>query len=90
MDTRDKLNRYVQSHFTEPANRKNRAAVNKLLRAIDDSHLWPVCGNFNATERAINRYNRLCNQYGMEIADCVYSYAETIEGMISEIVNNEV
>ena len=37
---------------------KNTAAINAVFGAQDDSHLWPVDGKFNATERAIRKVRR--------------------------------
>ena len=33
-------------------------SVNSKFRKADESHLWPVCGRFNATERAIRRIRK--------------------------------
>lgn len=56
--------------------------INAYLRKNDDSYLWPVCGRFNATERAIRRVRRmgLAGNGGLE-------YYLTVEREISEIVN---
>lgn len=64
----------------------NRAVINKMFRAQDDSHLWPVSGRFNATERAIRR---LQNQQrdGLVINDGL-EYALALESEISSIVNS--
>ena len=67
---------------------KNRKDVDKLFIAQDDSNLWPVCGKFNVTKRAINRVKRLEHE-GLELDDLL-SYALTLENIMSEIVNNEV
>lgn len=59
--------------------------INAYFRENDDSHLWPICGRFNATERAIRRIRRL-RQQGL----CVYpglEYYLTLEREISDIVN---
>jgi hypothetical protein len=59
--------------------------INAYFRKNDDSHLWPICGRFNATERAIRRIRRL-RQQGL----CVYpglEYYLTLEREISDIVN---
>lgn len=61
--------------------------INAYFRENDDSHLWPICGRFDATERAIRRIRRrqregLCVYPGLE-------YYLTLEHEISEIVNNE-
>jgi len=56
--------------------------INAYLRKNDDSHKWPVCGRFNATERAIRRVRRmgLAGRGGLE-------YYLTVEREICEIVN---
>lgn len=59
--------------------------INAYLRKNDDSHLWPVCGRFNATERAIRRVRRLRKQ-GLDIYDGLEYYL-TVEREICEIVN---
>lgn len=59
--------------------------INAYFRENDESHLWPICGRFNVTERAIRRIRRL-RQQGL----CVYpglEYYLTLEREISEIVN---
>jgi nitroreductase len=65
--------------------RANIAAINKLFRAQDESHLWPISGRFNATERAIRRIRRIndgCINPGLE-------YALALDGELSRIVNSE-
>lgn len=68
-------------HLSDKANIR---AINKLFREQDTSHLWPISGRFNATDRAINRarkYRQLSYKvYGLE-------YAYLIDYLISEIVN---
>jgi hypothetical protein len=63
----------------------NIRAINKIYRAQDESHLWPVSSRFNATDRAIGRVSRFSRQagaiYGLE-------YCYSIEQQLSEIVNN--
>lgn len=65
---------------------KDRADVNRMFLAQDDSELWPICGKFNATKRAINRIRRL-EREGLELDDLL-AYALTIEQIISDIVNH--
>ena len=61
----------------------NIRAINKLFRAQDDSHLWPINGRFNATERAIRRLRKFDYPvYGLE-------YCLGLEHEISTIVNQE-
>jgi len=83
------LDNYVKDNLSVPLTVGNKRVVNKLLRKLDDSHLYPISGRYNATNRAINHYNYECNKYGMEICDCVYSYVATLEQMISDYVNHE-
>ena len=59
--------------------------INAYFRKHDDSHLWPVCGRFNATERAI-RHIRRYRRDGMEVCSGLEYYL-TLEREISEIVN---
>lgn len=82
------LEQYIDEHLSEPATRAHRTRINKLLRQLDDSHLWPILNRFNATDRAIRQYDRECRKYQQEIADSVYSYYHTIYNKISEIVND--
>lgn len=60
-------------------------AINKLFREQDESHLFPIRGRFNVTERAI----RKAREY-MRESDAVYGYeyALLLDGIISDIVNN--
>jgi hypothetical protein len=65
--------------------RANITAIDKLFRKQDQSHLWPVCNRFDATERAIRRVQRLnregaCINPGLE-------YALAVDAEISRIVN---
>lgn len=62
-----------------------RRKINKLFREQDDSHLWPVSGKFNVTDRAIQR------AYKIEQANGTMSpleYALFIEAESSRIVNS--
>jgi len=65
--------------------RANIAAINRLFRRQDESHLWPINGRFDATERAIRRVRRLardgaCIEPGLE-------YALALDAELSAIVN---
>lgn len=66
--------------------RENRARINAVYRGQDDSHLWPICGRCNVTERAIRRIRRL-ERDGAVIGDGL-EYALTLESIMSEIVNS--
>ena len=63
----------------------NIKAINKLYREQDESHLFPICNRFNATERAIKKARKFQADtdyvYGLE-------YSLLIDSLLSEIVNN--
>ena len=62
--------------------------VRKIFRDHDESHLFPVLGRFNVTERAIRRVRRL-EKDGL----CVGSpleYAHILDQHLREIVNAQV
>lgn len=59
--------------------------INKLFRQHDTSTLWPICGQFNATERAIRRLRRTGYAYMDNL-----EYALALDAEISRIVNVEV
>jgi hypothetical protein len=67
--------------------RANIAAINRLFRKQDESHLWPISGAFNATERAIRRLRRVFADTGLEPG---LSYALTLDAEIGRIVNSQV
>lgn len=62
--------------------------INAEFRAKDESHLWPICGEFSATERAIRRAARLQRASGGCYFGCPKSYRATLEQIISDIVND--
>lgn len=67
--------------------KRNRAEINRLFRKQDESHLAPIYGRFNATERAIRRLRR-AEADGAVIGDGLeYSYA--LDAEISNIVNGD-
>lgn len=51
-----------QTDYIE-SSRANRTAINKLYRAQDDSHLYPINGRFSAADRAIKRVQKLMHDY---------------------------
>lgn len=64
---------------------KSIRLINKIFRENDDSHLYPILGEFNATERAIRWYRR---EYFRANGPCMnIEYIYGIEGTISDIVN---
>ena len=59
--------------------------INAYFRKNDDSHLWPICGKFNATERAIRRLRKL-RRDGLCVNDG-FEYYLALVAEISRIVN---
>ena len=55
--------------------RANTAKINALYRAQDQSHLWPVWGKFDATERAIRRVRRDFAKMGIPCEGLDYAYS---------------
>ena len=68
--------------------RANRAAINRAFRAADESHLWPVRGRFNATERAIRRVQRFMHESGEALTGL--AYALLLDGELSRVVNEAI
>jgi len=65
--------------------RENIIAINRLFRKQDQSNLYPVLGEFNATERAIRQAQRWQRKAGIAIYGL--EYALFIENALSKIVN---
>lgn len=59
--------------------------INFIFRICDESEKWPVCGKFNATERAIRRIARYRSK-GLEVHPGL-EYWLTLDREISNIVN---
>lgn len=57
--------------------------INAYFRKHDESHLWPICGRFDATERAIRRTRR--NGFGIYGG---LEYYLALESELSRIVND--
>ena len=58
--------------------------INKYFRSIDESHLWPICNKFDATERAIRRLRKTGHfNGGLE-------YFLALDSEISDIVNSQI
>lgn len=65
----------------------NIKEINRLYRRQDESHLFPINGRFDATERAIRKARAFQRDsgavYGLE-------YCYLLEELLSNIVNSEV
>lgn len=64
------------------------AGINRLFRAQDDSHKFPVRGRFDATERAIRKLRR--QRCEGVILDDGLEYATALEHEIQEVVNTQM
>ena len=64
----------------------NIRAINKLYREQDESHLYPILGRFNVTNRAIRRINREYTRHNGPLYGLEYCYC--LENVISQIVND--
>lgn len=60
----------------------SRRQINAWFRKHDESHKWPVCGRFNATERAIRRTRK--NGFGVHGG---LEYFLAVDSELSRIVN---
>lgn len=60
--------------------------INAYFRENDDSNKWPICGRFNATERAIRKLRKKRAQ-GLEVNSGLEYYL-ALEREISDIVND--
>lgn len=60
--------------------------INAYFRKHDESNLWPICGRFNATERAIRRLRR--NGTTGYLYYGGLEYYLTLENEITNIVND--
>jgi hypothetical protein len=68
-----------------PATRANIIAVNRAMRALDDSGSWPIRSRFNGTDRAIDRVRRAwCSEL---YANGLDSYVRAVDAEIGRIVN---
>ena len=67
--------------------RANRAAINRAFRAADESHLYPIRGRFDATERAIRNVRRFMREAGELSGLEGLDYALALDGELSTIVN---
>ena len=61
----------------------SKRVINAYFRANDESHKWPICNKFDATERAIRRLQGQYPHGGLE-------YFLALESEISSVVNAAV
>jgi hypothetical protein len=65
-----------------------RRAINQIYRTQDESHLWPIHGRFNATNRAIRRARDFERESGVALYGLEYCYI--LESALSDIVNGAI
>lgn len=65
--------------------RANRVAINRVFRGQDESHLWPIKGEFNVTERAIRQAREYERGAG---AVSGLEYCLLLDQLTGEIVNS--
>lgn len=63
---------------------RNASAIDRHFRAQDESHLYPICGRFNATERAIRKVRREFAECGIPCTGI--EYAQAIDATLDRIV----
>ena len=81
-----KEDRMATMFYTQDVTDMSIRQINALFRAHDESHLWPVCGRFNVTERAIRRLRKVMQCNGSTGG---FEYALMLNGEIGRIVNEE-
>jgi len=64
---------------------KQYRVVDRLYRQQDESHLWPIKGRFNVTNRAIKSARRYLYERGDLSA---LEYSLVVDEIISDIVNH--
>jgi hypothetical protein len=86
MDTIEQLlSKNGVNFFDSVSDLKVIRKINKLMRERDQSHLYPINGEYNATERAIRWYSRV---YFPANGSCsALEYALGLENLISNYVN---
>lgn len=67
--------------------RKEIRDTNYAFRMRDESEKWPICGRFNATERAIRR---LCRIGYTAMCGSVEEYSDALHCEIMNIVGGEI
>lgn len=73
---------------SSPWNSMSKRQINARFRQTDTSHLWPVSGKFNATERAIRKVRRRSAKAQIPLEGL--EYALTLERELERIINKAV
>lgn len=76
---------YSYLYFGVDVTQMNIRQINRLFRDHDESHKWPICGEFNVTERAIRRVRKYAKDNGAVSSS---DYAYMLDQEISDIVNH--
>lgn len=72
-------------YFGVDVTQMNIRQINRLFRDHDESYKWPICGEFNVTERAIRRVRKYTKDNGAVSSS---DYAYMLDQEISDIVNH--
>ena len=64
----------------------SKREINAYFRANGESHLWPICNRFDATERAIRRIRRL-DDGCLPLSNGGLEYFIALDAEITRIVN---
>jgi hypothetical protein len=83
---KEQISENIAALYEHLDGKKNRTAIFRHYRSIDDSGCWPILGRFNATNRAINRLYRFERSGGYYLTGLELCYF--LEAEISEIVNS--
>ena len=62
--------------------------ANRAFRQDDESHLWPINGRFDATERAIRQARQYMRDVGTDMSGL--EYALFLGSALSRIVNGSI
>ena len=81
----EQITTLAEKHAT--TERGVRTIINRLFRAQDESHLYPINNRFNATDKAIRNVQRFERDSGCALYGLEYAYA--INNELSTIVNQE-
>jgi hypothetical protein len=80
--TAEQITKIAEDACDEP--KRQRRVVYRMFRKQDDSHLWPINGRFNVTDRAIRRLQRFERDAGtLSTLEIAYF----LEHEMSRIVN---
>ena len=86
-EAKERIAENISKLYQDLDGKANRSAIFKHYRDMDDSHLYPILGDFNLTNRSIGRLYPFEKEYGERLYGLELCY--WIDGQISKIVNSE-